>query len=148
MSEKILIVGMGNLLYKDEGVGIHVIQEMKKMTLPAHIELLDIGTFTMDLPSYLEGVKKMIVIDAMKAGGECGTVYKCKPEDLIPKGEEPISLHEIGLLESLGMAKKMGYELETLIIGVEPKIFDWGMELSEEVKAVISNISDEVLKES
>jgi len=139
---------MGNLLYKDEGVGVHVIQEMKKMTLPAHIELLDIGTFTMDLPSYLEGVKKMIVIDAMKAGGECGTVYKCKPKDLIPNGEEPISLHEIGLLESLGMAKKMGYELETLIIGVEPKIFDWGMELSEEVKAVIPNIIDEVLKES
>ncbi len=138
---------MGNLLYKDEGVGVHVIQEMKKMPLPLHIELLDIGTFTMDLPSYLKGVKKMIVIDAMKAGGECGTIYKCKPEDLIPKDGKPISLHEIGLLEALGMAKKLGYEVETLIIGVEPKIFDWGMELSTEVKAVIPNIIDAVLKE-
>ncbi len=138
---------MGNLLYKDEGIGVHVIEEMKKMPLPAHIELLDIGTFTMDLPSYLEGVKKMIVIDAMKAGGEIGTVYKCKPEDLIPKGEKPISLHEIGLLESLGMAKKMGYEVETVIFGIEPKIFDWGMELSDEVKATIPKIIDAVLKE-
>lgn len=139
---------MGNLLYKDEGIGVHVIQEMQKMNLPDHIELLDIGTFTMDLLSYLEGVKKLIVIDAMKAGGDPGTVYKCKPEDLMPKDQKPISLHEIGLLESLNMAKKMGLEMETVIIGVEPKIFEWGMELSEEVKASIPKIIEAALKES
>ncbi len=76
--------------------------------IPGHIELLDIGTSTMDLISHLEGVKKLIVIDAMKAGGTPGIIYRCKPEDLMPKGEEPISLHEIGLLETLTMAKKMG----------------------------------------
>lgn len=139
---------MGNLLYKDEGVGVHVIKEMQKMELPGQIELLDIGTFTMDLLSYLEGVRKLIVIDAMKAGGEPGTVYKCKPEDLMPKDQQPISLHEIGLLESLNMSKKMGFEMETVIIGVEPKIFEWGMELSEEVKARIPKIIEAVLKES
>lgn len=139
---------MGNLLYKDEGVGVHVIKEMQKTELPPHIELLDIGTFTMDLLSYLEGVKKLIVIDALKAGSEPGTVYKCKPEDLMPKDQQPISLHEIGLLESLNMAKKMGFEIETVILGVEPKLFEWGMELSEEVKASIPKIIEAALKES
>jgi len=148
MSEKTLIVGMGNLLYKDEGVGVHVIHEMQKMPLPPHIELLDIGTFTMDLLSYLEGVKKLIVVDAMKAGGEIGTIYRCKSEDLMPKDQKPISLHEIGLLESLKMAKKMGFDMETVVIGVEPKIFEWGMELSDEVKASIPKIIEAVLKES
>ncbi len=145
--DKILIVGIGNLLCRDEGIGVHVIQEMKNMKLPDHIELLDIGTSTMDLISYLEGVKKLIVIDAMKSGKAPGTIYQCMPEDLLPKGEEPISLHEIGLLETLAMAKKMGMEINTVIIGVEPKVLDWNMELSNEVKTKIPAIIEAVLKE-
>ena len=146
--DKILIVGIGNLLCRDEGIGVHVIQEMKNMKLPDHIDLLDMGTSTMDLVSYLEGVKKLIVIDAMKAGGTPGTIYKCRPEDLFPEEEGPISLHEIGLLETLNMAQKMGMKIDTVIIGVEPKVLDWGMELSEEVKSKIPNIIEAVLKES
>ncbi|MGZ3514036.1 MAG: hydrogenase maturation protease [Thermodesulfobacteriota bacterium] len=146
--DKILIVGIGNLLCRDEGIGVHVIQEMEKMKLSEHIELLDIGTSTMDLISYLDGVKKLIVIDAMRAGGKPGTIYRCKPEDLIPKGEESVSLHDIGVIETLSMAKKMGMVIETVIIGVEPKVFDWGMELTEEVKSKIPTIIEAVLKES
>jgi hydrogenase maturation protease len=145
---KTLVVGMGNLIYKDEGIGVHVIQEMETMKLPGHIELLDIGTSTMDLIAYLDGVEKLIVIDAMKAGGTPGTIYKCKPEDLLPKEDGPVSLHDIGLLETLIMAKKKGLEIDTVVIGVEPKIFDWGMELSEEVKEKIPAIIEAVLKES
>jgi hydrogenase maturation protease len=105
------------------------------------------GTSTMDLISYLEGVKKLIAIDAMKAGDTPGTIYKCRPEDLLPKGEEAVSLHDIGLLETLTMAKKMGREIDTVIIGVEPEVLDWGMELSEEVKNKIPAIIEAVLKE-
>ena len=144
---KILIVGIGNLLCRDEGIGVHVIHEMKNMKLPDHIDLLDMGTSTMDLISYLEGVKKLIVIDAMKAGGAPGTIYKCRPEDLLPEEEGPISLHEIGLLETLSMAKKLGMEIETVIVGVEPEIIDWGMELTEAVKNKIPLIIEAVLKE-
>jgi hydrogenase maturation protease len=145
---KTLVVGMGNLLYRDEGIGVHVIQAMEKMEIPPHIELLDIGTSTMDLISYLKEVKKLIVIDAMKAGGTPGTIYKCKPEDLMPKNGGPISLHEIGLLETLSMAKKMHLEIETVIVGVEPEIIDWGMELTDEVRSRIPSIIEAVLKES
>jgi len=139
---------MGNLLYRDEGIGVHIIQEMRKMKLPSHIELLDIGTSTMDLISYLENVKKMIVIDAMKGGGAPGSIYRCRPEDLLPKDEKPISLHEIGLLETLNLANKMGMVIDTVIIGVEPKVMDWGMDLTEEVKAKVPFIIEAVLKES
>jgi len=147
-TDKILIVGIGNMLCCDEGVGVQVIQQMEFMELPGHIELLDMGTSTMELISHLEGVKKLIVIDAMKTGGTPGAIYKCKPEDLMPKGEEPISLHEVGLLETLTTAKQMGMEIDTVIIGVEPKVIDWGLELSEEVKKKIPTIIEAVLKES
>ena len=139
---KTLIVGMGNLLCRDEGIGVHVIQEMEKRELSGSIELLDIGTSTMDLISHLEGVGKLIVIDAMEAGGIPGTIYQCSPDGLLPKGEGPISLHEIGLLESLSMAKKMGREIKTVVVGVEPQEIDWGMELSEVVKDKIPKIID------
>jgi len=147
MPGKTLIVGMGNLLYRDEGIGVHVIQAMEKMELPGYIELLDIGTSTMDLISYLKEVKKLVVIDAMRTGGNPGTIYRCKPEDLLPKDEGPISLHEIGLLETLNMAKKLGMKIDTVIIGVEPKVLDWGMELTEEIKIKIPAIIEAVLKE-
>ncbi len=148
MPDKILVVGMGNLIYRDDGVGVHVIEAMKKMDLPSYVELLDIGTSTLDLISFLNEVRKLIVIDAMKVGGIPGTLYRCGPEDLLPKREEPVSLHDIGLLETLSMAKKKGLVIDVVLIGVEPKIFDWGMELSEEVKNQIPNIIEEVLKES
>jgi len=118
------------------------------MELPSHIELLDIGTSTMDLISYLKEVKKLIVIDAMRAGGNPGTIYKCKPEDLLPKDEGPISLHEIGLLETLNMTKKLGMEIQTVIVGIEPEIMEWGTELTEAVKNKIPMIIEAVLKES
>ena len=145
---KILVVGMGNLIYRDEGIGAHIIREMEKMKLPSHIELLDIGTSTMDLISYMKEVKKLIVIDAMRAGGKPGTIYKCKPEDLLPKDEGPISLHEIGLLETLNMTKKLGMEIQTVIVGIEPEIMEWGTELTEAVKNKIPMIIEAVLKES
>jgi hydrogenase maturation protease len=144
---KTLVVGMGNFLCRDEGIGVHIIQAMENMELPNHIELLDIGTSTMDLISHLEDVEKLIVIDAMEAGGIPGTIYKCRPEDLLPKDEGPISLHEIGLLESLNMAEKMGKKIDTVVIGIEPKVLNWGVELSEEVKSKIPTIIEVVLKE-
>jgi hydrogenase maturation protease len=145
--DKILIVGIGNMLCRDEGIGVHVIEEMEDIELPSHIELLDIGTSTLDLISHLEGVKKLIAIDALKAGEAPGTIYRLRPEDLLPKEGGPIFLHEIGLLESLDMAKKMGKEIETVIIGVEPKVLDWGVELSDEVKKKIPAIIEAVQKE-
>jgi hydrogenase maturation protease len=144
---KTLVVGMGNFLCQDEGIGVHIIQALENMELPKHVDLLDIGTSTMDLFLHLEGVEKLIVIDAMEAGGIPGTIYKCKPEDLLPKDEGPISLHDIGLLESLNMAEKMGMKIHTVVIGVEPKALDWGVELSEEVKSKIPTVIEVILKE-
>jgi len=146
--DKILIVGIGNILCRDEGVGVHVIQEMEDMELPGHIELLDIGTSSPDLSSHLEGVSKIIVIDALKSGGPPGTIYRCTPKDLLANEEEPISLREIGLMETLDMARKMGREIDAVIIGVEPKVLDWGVELSAEVKKQVPAIIEAVFKEA
>ncbi|MEW6327887.1 MAG: hydrogenase maturation protease [Thermodesulfobacteriota bacterium] len=145
--QKTLIVGVGNLLLQDEGIGVHVIQALRDRELPAHVDLLDMGTATMNLAFYLDGVQKVIIVDALKAGQAPGTIYQCRPEDLIADKEGPVSLHDLGVLESLSMSKRLGYSPEVVIIGVEPRAMDWGMELTDEVQKQVPAIIDIILKE-
>jgi hydrogenase maturation protease len=84
----------------------------------------------------------------MAVNGIPGMIYKCRPEDLLPAEEGPISLHEIGLVETLDRARKKKLEIDTVVIGVERKVIDSGMELSEEVKSKIPSIIEAALKES
>lgn len=75
-------------------------------------------------------------------------IYQCRPGDLLPAEKGPISLHEIGLLETLDMTKKKELEIDTVVIGVERKVINWGVDLSEGVKSKIPSIIEVVLKES
>jgi hydrogenase maturation protease len=144
---KTVILGIGNILLKDEGVGVHVIQEMSNMDLPNGVELVDGGTSTMDFLSYMEGVEKLIIIDAFKGGQKPGTIYRCTPEDLMAKGQRPTSLHDVGPIETFRMAKILGYQTTIVIIGVEPEAIDWGMDLSPQITGRMTKIIDAVLNE-
>ncbi|RKY35126.1 MAG: Ni,Fe-hydrogenase maturation factor, partial [Candidatus Duberdicusella sinuisediminis] len=75
MYKKIIILGLGNLLYKDEGIGIHLIRELEKMKLPPNLELIDGGVGSLDILLSLENIDKLIIIDALKGGGAPATVY-------------------------------------------------------------------------
>ncbi len=143
----IVIIGIGNLLMKDEGVGIHAIQEMEKLNLPADIKLIDGGT-SPDLIAYLQANDKVIIIDAAKAGGEPGAIYRFKPEDIKAERSALDSAHELSIIESLNMLELTGSApKEVIIIGVEPKEIDWGMELSPEIKKIMPKIIDAVRRE-
>ena len=145
--DKTVILGIGNVLLKDEGVGVHVIREMSKMDLPDGVELVEGGTSALDLPLYIEEAQKLIIIDAFQGGKKPGTIYRCTPEDLMAKRERPTSLHDVGPLEAFQMAKRLGYQPTTVIIGVEPEAIDWGMDLSPQITERMTKIIDAVLKE-
>jgi hydrogenase maturation protease len=149
MKEKIIILGIGNLLLKDEGVGIHLVQLLEAESLPPEVELVDGGTSTLDILPLLEGAGRIIVIDCMKAGGEPGDLYRCRPKDLVPSQDAPMSLHHIDFLQALKMAKLMGTDLEdrTVIFGVEPAEFGWEIGLSPEVRKKMPLLKEFVLKE-
>lgn len=132
---------------KDEGVGVHVIREMSSMDLPNGVELVDGGTSTLDFLSYMEEAEKLIIIDAFKGGEKPGTIYRCTPEDLMGKGQRLMSLHDVGPIETFQMAKILGCQPTTVIIGVEPEAIDWGMDLSPQIKGRITKIIQAVLKE-
>ena len=145
--KKTVIIGIGNLILKDEGLGVHVVRELEDRELPPGVELIDGGTATMELLPVIHEAERIIVIDAMKAGGEPGTIYRVSPEDLVCETQRPLSLHQVGLLEVLGMAKQLGDHVEVAIIGVEPKEISYGMELSPEVEATVPKVINAVFEE-
>jgi hydrogenase maturation protease len=149
INRKILILGAGNLLLRDEGVGVHVVWQMRKMEVPSNVQIADCGTAVLDFIPLIEDAERLIVIDTMNGGGKPGTLYKLEDKDVSASNRMLTSVHEVSLLKSLDMmALTMKRRPSVTIIGVEPKEICWGMELSEEVRSGIPAIIDIVLEEA
>jgi len=144
---RITVVGVGNLLLKDEGIGIHIVRALQQRDIPPDIIIIDGGT-SIDLPYYLKDSNKLIIIDAVKAGSKPGTVYRFHPHGIDIESSDMVSAHELGLKKSLEMMKLMENQPgETTIIGVEPKEIGWGTELSTDLQHKVPEIVNIILKE-
>jgi len=140
--ERIVIIGVGNLLLKDEGVGVQVIHVLKeKNNFPENVELVDAGTAALDVLQMLGEVDQLIVIDAVKGGCAPGTIYKFKPGDIRSTNRATTSLHQLGFIEALSIVEKLGKAPKNVtIIGIEPGEIDIGLELSPEIAAKVPKI--------
>ncbi len=128
-----LVLGIGNLLLRDEGVGVHVI---------------DGGTAGADLVDLIAGRRKVVIVDAVDAGVPPGTILRLRASDLLPADGGMMSLHQLGLVESLGMAAQLGCEAEeTLIVGIQPREISPGLELSDDLAAAMPAAVRAVLAE-
>lgn len=146
--DKIVILGVGNLLLTDEGVGVHLIQKLREMEIDEGIELVDGGTSLLDFVPQAEDVSKLIIVDAIKLGGKPGTTYKICVDSSLLKGEKGItSLHQLGVVETLTIAQKIGKLPHTVIIGIEPKDIGYGLELSPEVEREMGKMVNLILEE-
>ena len=143
-----LILGVGNLLLRDEGVGVHIVQALSEEELPEDVEVVDAGTSALDVLTCIEPVEKMIVVDAVRGGSAPGTIYRFTPEEVQVESGVEASLHEIGLMDALNAAKMLGNApKEMVVIGVEPATIAWGMELSAEVGTKIPKVLEQVRAE-
>jgi len=155
---RVLIVGVGNILLKDEGVGVHVVKKLQEVALPSNVEVIDAGTAGLDVFLLHEDVDRLVVIDATRAGAKPGTIYKgrfkaSEREKLTrlfgQSADSKISLHQIGLIDALAAAEKLNcVPKEIVIIGVEPGECDYGLELTEMVKQSVPEVIKKVLEES
>jgi hydrogenase maturation protease len=146
-TSRVVIIGIGNLILQDEGIGVHAVRELGKLALPSHVEVIDGGTAPMELLPVIRAAERIIVIDALKGGEEPGTIYRLTPEDLMIDAERTLSLHQVELLEVLGMARQLGGNPAVVIIGVEPKEIGWGMELTPVVEKKLPKVIEAVLTE-
>lgn len=146
---RITILGIGNLLLKDEGVGVHVVQELANNIDYANVSIIDGGTSPDVLSLVDDCIDKLIIVDAVKAGNKPGTIYRFSIDDLDLDSARPISLHEVGVLDGLRMMALLNRQPKsTVIIGVEPKTIDYGLELSPEVEEKLPEVIKLILKEA
>lgn len=146
-SSNVTIIGMGNLLLQDEGIGVHVARALQKMTLPYGVEVIEGGT-SPELFSYIESTGKLIVIDAMETGDTPGSIYRIRIDDLTTEVAGLNSIHEINLVSILKLMRMLDKNpQETVIIGIQPKDMDCGIELSAKLREKIPEIIRVVLEE-
>jgi len=138
---KTIILGIGNLILKDDGVGIHVSRELKKIVKNKDITIDEALTGGMNLLELLIGYDKAIIIDAVKSKkDEHGKVKRIKLSDF--NTMHSCNPHDVSLIEAIDLAKKMGESRipnEIIIIGIMMKDFpcEFGEELSKEIKNAV-----------
>jgi len=148
---KVAVVGTGNILMLDEGVGVHVIDQLRRKGVPPDVELFDAGVAIADVMDDLSQFDRVIIVDATRGGEEPGAIYKYRLEDLNMedfRNRHLTSAHEITLVETL-MLNKLTDNLpeDILLIGVEPARMEAGIGLSEILEGKMDAIVDVLMEE-
>ncbi|MGQ9631164.1 MAG: HyaD/HybD family hydrogenase maturation endopeptidase [bacterium] len=144
-----VVLGVGNILLKDEGFGVRVVQEMEKLPIPSRISIVDGGTGGLLLTSYIDGADRLIIVDAVDSNSPPGSLSRFTLSDVrSPGGGEGLSLHETGPLNVLQLLLGLGRPIpEVVIWGAQPRSIDWGIELTPEVARSVPIAVEKVLGE-
>ena len=145
----ILVLGIGNVLLTDEGIGVRALKELeRRYTCPTNVELLDGGTAGIELLRHIRNRDYLIIIDAMKCGQEPGTVFRVEGDEVPAAFRTRISPHQLGLSDLLAAAMLTDELPANLVLyGVEPESIDIGLDLTETVEANVDKLVGAVADE-
>jgi hydrogenase maturation protease len=142
-----LVLGIGNTLLSDEGVGIHVIDRLQRDGLPERVTCLDGGTLSFTLAGPIEDCDQLIVVDATELKSAPGTVQVFEDDAMdayVAKGGKR-SVHEVGLADLLAIAALAGHlPPRRALIGIQPELLDWGSDCSPAVAESIPRACENV----
>jgi hydrogenase maturation protease len=145
----ILVLGLGNLVHADDGLGVHAIHLLQKdPRVPPEVTLLDGGTQGLSLIPHISGFKRVLVIDAIDVGEAPGTLLRLEGKSLdnLPG---KATVHALGFADLMIALKLLGDSPdEVVLIGVQPhSVSDWSPELTPPVAAALKKIPDLVLSQ-
>lgn len=145
----VLVLGIGNLVMMDDGVGVVVVQRLQReYRLPEYVDVMDGGTLGLDILPRLEGIERLIVVDAVETGGRPGAGVRLTGEELPLALETKLSPHQMGLKDLLAVARLMGHlPGEMVLIGVQPGSIEMGTDLTPEVAGQVDNMLIAVVNE-
>jgi hydrogenase maturation protease len=151
MSEiKVLVLGVGNLLLGDEGIGVHAVKKLEaEYEFPPAVRLMDGGTLGISLMEYIEDCAYLIVIDAVRGGHAPGSVYRLEDEGLRGSLGLSDSMHQLDLVDTLIMCEMAGGKRpKAVVFGLEPEnISALSLELTPAAQAGQEKICSAVLRE-
>jgi len=145
----ILVLGVGNVLLTDEGVGVRALKEIERHYIfPENVELLDGGTSGIELLRHIRKRDYLIIIDCMKCSQEPGTVVRVEGNDVPTAFRTRISPHQLGLSDLLAAAMLTDELPKKLVLyGVEPESIDIGLDLTDRVEASLEKLTGAVIDE-
>jgi len=149
LSKSKLVVGIGNILLKDEGVGVRCVEYLKNSNLVEGIKLVDGANLGFDLLEEMKGFEKVVIVDAVDMGKEPGHIAGFDAEQILSLSSgKKFSLHEIGLVDVIQVGKRIGYNFSKVrIVGIQPSEVSWSDSLSETVAKKLPALAERVLKE-
>jgi len=146
----IVIVGLGNTLMSDEGIGIHVLREvMACPKCPENIEFVDLGSSAINVVHAIAGRQKAVLIDCAFMDEPAGTIRRFTPDEAIStKIMAHLSLHEGDLLGALELSRRLGeYPQNVVIFGIQPESISPGEHLSSPLQEHLATYATAVLQE-
>jgi hydrogenase maturation protease len=138
----VLILGLGNILLQDEGVGVRVVEQLQRQyRISGMVQVLDGGTASMSLAEHIRNRDHLIVVDAVRTGQAPGTVITLNGDEVPAFFQSRVSPHQMGLADTLAVLDLMGEKpAEITVIGVEPLNLDIGLELSDLVSTRVDEL--------
>lgn len=146
---KILVLGIGNTLLMDEGVGIHVLTALRaEPTLPGNVELLDGGTLSFTLAAPIQDADALIVVDAANINSPAGQwrLIEGDAMDAFLLGNRKSTVHEVGLTDLRAIALLAGHwPTRRALVAIQPQVMDWGELPTPVVAAAIPGVVTAIL---
>ena len=132
MRSRIALIGLGNILLRDEGVGVHAVETLKRnYDFPDGVRLIDGGTLGLDLLPLIEGMEKILFVDAMDLKKEPGVIAIIEDQEIPSLLEPKLSLHHVGLSDLLFASRFMGNQpAKMALVGIQPETMEVGLDLS------------------
>ncbi len=145
--DKILVIGVGNTIMGDDGLGVRALKMLRERPLPDNVDLLEAETSLVDVMPDTDPYRKIIIIDAIKTGKPGMTIIRDPFVPVAPK-DHALSMHEVGIAEALKISMLASGRLpETVIVGLNPTHLDYSTELSESVLEALPTLVDAIIKE-
>ncbi|RSK27295.1 hydrogenase maturation protease [Bacillus sp. HMF5848] len=145
----ITIIGIGNTLYQDEGIGVHALPYLEDLvTTYENIEVIDGQTDSMRLLGPVEDAEYLIIIDAINAGKKPGELIELRGDQIPTYFGVKMSIHQIGFMEVLSAAKlRERYPKHIIMFGMQPASLELGVELSEIGKEQLPGLVEKVMNQ-
>ena len=146
----IIVIGYGNPLRGDDGVGVKIIQKLENMNFPEHIKIIDGGISGIDMLMDIGEFKKLIIIDSIIGGGKEGALYRMTPTAFLKIEDAVLSTHGLSWISFLKSKVESGVKdcwSNVIFYGIEIKNTIMGTELSPKIAHKIPDYINSILKE-
>lgn len=148
MKSRPVILGLGNPLFSDEGLGIHLVHQLMLEEIASRVVLVDGGTDALSLLGIVEDAEHLLVIDAVDGDEPAGSLYSLQGGDISLRLSGRISAHQIDFQEVLALAGLRGrLPAHLVLMGVQPQSLDWGTELTSKVAGAMPRLHEAIYEQ-